>query len=123
MCDILVVDDDPTFSGLIKTVLEFEGYKVIVEPNPDLVLSKASQFKPVLLLMDVYSERGDTLEVLRDVRAVKSFDDTAIVMTSGMDRAADCLGAGADAFILKPFRPDELIELIADTLSGKEGDS
>ncbi len=120
MCDIIVVDDDQTFSGLIKTVLEFEGYSVLVETNPDLVLKKASELEPALLLMDVYSEQGDTLGLLREIRAEQSLDNLAIVMTSGMDRSAECLDAGADAFILKPFRPNELIDLIAGALSGKE---
>ncbi len=120
MYNILVVDDDQTFSGLIRTVLEFEGYNVLVETNPDLVLDKASELEPALLLMDVYSEQGDTLSLLREIRAEHSLEDMAIVMTSGMDRSVECAEAGADAFILKPFRPNELIELIAGTLSGKE---
>jgi FixJ family two-component response regulator len=35
------------------------------------------------------------------------------VMASGMDRSDDCMKAGANDFILKPFRPDELISLVA----------
>ncbi|HET90582.1 MAG TPA: response regulator [Chloroflexi bacterium] len=119
---LVVVDDDPIFCGLLKTVLEFEDYHVIVEPNPDIVLSKVREVNPVLLLMDVHSEKGDTLDVLRELRADESLPGLRVVMTSGMDRSAECQQAGADAFLLKPFRPDELVGLIADLVAKSQDD-
>jgi DNA-binding response OmpR family regulator len=41
-----------------------------------------------------------------------------VVMTSGMDRSDECLDAGADAFILKPFRPSELLERVQGLILG-----
>ncbi len=111
---LIVVDDDPVFCGLLQTVLEFENYHVIVEADPEAVLSKVREVKPGLLLMDVHSEQGDTLSILRALRADESLNYLRVVMTSGMNRSAECEKAGADAFLLKPFRPDELVELIAD---------
>ena len=107
---IVVVDDDQVFCGLLKTVLEFENYHVVVESDPDSVISTmyTLEAKPTLILMDVHSEHGDTLPLLREI-----LKTIPIIMASGMDRSIECIDAGADAFLLKPFRPDELIELVA----------
>jgi DNA-binding response OmpR family regulator len=71
---------------------------------------------PVLVLMDVHTGRGDTLGVLRELRADDTLKDVSVVMTSGMDRSAECLAAGADDFILKPFSPSELLARVADLM-------
>ena len=121
MKTLVVVDDDEVFSGLIKTVFEFEGYEVVLVPCPDDMVPKMREVKPVLLLMDVHSQGGDTLGVLRQLRADESLKAIPVVMTSGMDRSDECLAAGANAFILKPFRPDELIRMVADLVT--QGDT
>ena len=115
---VVVVDDDQVFSGLLKTVLEFEEYEVTVVPWPDDVLPTVRQLMPALVLMDVHTGRGDTLGVLRDIRADEALKRVLVVMTSGMDRSPECLAAGAHDFILKPFSPSELLAKIAGLLSG-----
>ena len=119
MKTVIVVDDDPVFSGLLKTVLEFEGYEAVIVPWPDDVLATARQLKPVLVLMDVHTGRGDTLGVLRELRADEALNGVLVVMTSGMDRSGECLAAGADAFLMKPFSPTELLAKIADLIAGQ----
>jgi DNA-binding response OmpR family regulator len=114
---VVVVDDDQVFSGLLKTVLEFEGYEVTVVPWPDDVLPTVRELMPGLILMDVHTGRGDTLGVLRDIRADEALKRVLVVMTSGMDRSPECLAAGADDFILKPFSPSELLSKISGLLS------
>jgi DNA-binding response OmpR family regulator len=120
MHTIVVVDDDQVFGGLLKTVLEFEGYQVVIVPWPDEVLSTVRQVMPVLVLMDVHTGRGDTLGVLRELRADETLNSLLVVMTSGMDRSAECLAAGADAFVLKPFSPSELLAKVADLIAGQD---
>jgi len=119
MNTIIVVDDDQTFSGLIKTIFEFEGYQVTLVPYPDDVAPTVRQMKPTIVLMDVHTAGGDTLDILRELRADKELKAVSVIMTSGMDRSAECLATGADAFILKPFRPDELITMAADLIAQK----
>ena len=120
MNTVIVVDDDEVFSGLLKTVLEFEEYEVVVVPWPDDILPMVRQLGPALVLMDVHTGRGDTLGVLRELRADEALRDVVVVMTSGMDRSAECLAAGADDFILKPFSPSELLAKIADLIAGRD---
>jgi len=122
MNTVVVVDDDQVFSGLLKTVLELEGYQVIVVPWPDDVVPTVRQVMPVLVLMDVHTGRGDTLGVLRELRTDEASNNVLVVMTSGMDRSAECLAAGADDFILKPFSPSELLTKIADLIARSDSD-
>jgi len=123
MSTVIVVDDDPVFSGLLKTVLEFEGYQAVTVPWPDDVLPTARQVKPVLVLMDVHTGRGNTLGVLRDLRSDEELKHVLVVMTSGMDRSDECLAAGADAFILKPFSPTELLSKVGQLIAGRGANS
>jgi DNA-binding response OmpR family regulator len=122
MNTVVVVDDDQVFSGLLKTVLEFEEYKVMVVPWADDVMPTVRQVMPVLVLMDVHTGRGDTLDVLRELRADEALNRVLVVMTSGMDRSAECLAAGADDFVLKPFSPSELLTKIADLIARQNSD-
>jgi len=121
MNTVVVVDDDEVFSGLLKTVLEFEEYQVVVVSCPDDVVPAVRQVMPVLVLMDVHTGRGDTLGVLRDLRADESLNGVSVMMTSGMDRSPECLAAGADDFILKPFSPSELLAKVADIMGRADG--
>ncbi|RLC99062.1 MAG: hypothetical protein DRI77_03620 [Chloroflexi bacterium] len=116
MSTILVVDDDKTFSTLLKTVFELEGHRAVAVNDQTDVIPTARQINPTLILMDVHVSDGDTLDVLKELRADKALKSIPIVMTSGMDRSAECLVAGADKFVLKPFRPSELLEIIGNLI-------
>jgi DNA-binding response OmpR family regulator len=115
--NVLVVDDDKTFTGLLRTVFELEGYQAVVVSSADGVLPAARASKPVLILMDVHAGQGDTLSVLRELRADEALKSVAVVMVSGMDRAEECLACGADRFLLKPFRPSELLAVVSDLIN------
>ncbi len=112
MSTIMVVDDDKTFSTLLKTVFELEGHQAVAVNQQNEVIPTAYQVEPTLILMDVHVADGDTLGTLRALRADEKLKDTLVVMTSGMDRAAECMNAGADEFVFKPFRPSVLLETI-----------
>jgi DNA-binding response OmpR family regulator len=116
---VLVLDDDKTFTGLLKTVFELEGYQAAIMANPTDLMPTVQQIKPVLLVMDVHAGHGDTVGVLQELKSNETTRALPVIMTSGMDRCDECLNAGADAFILKPFRPSELLELVEELL-GKQ---
>lgn len=116
MSTILIVDDDKTFSTLLRTVFELEGHQAVTASSQTDVIPAARQVKPDLILMDVHISDGDTLDVLQEIRTDEALRSIPIVMTSGMDRSAECLAGGANKFIFKPFRPSELLEMIADLI-------
>jgi DNA-binding response OmpR family regulator len=119
---ILILDDDKTFTGLLKTVFELEGYQAAVTTRLADLMPVVRQVKPALLVMDVHVGQEDTLGTLRELKSDEMTKTMPVIMASGMDRSDECLNAGANAFILKPFRPTELLE-IAEQFIGKQDKS
>jgi DNA-binding response OmpR family regulator len=116
---ILILDDDKTFTGLLKTVFELEGYQAAVTTRLADLMPVVRQVKPALLVMDVHVGQEDTLGTLRELKSDEVTKTMPVIMASGMDRSDECLNAGANAFILKPFRPTELLE-IAERFIGEQ---
>lgn len=109
---ILIVDDDRATSTLLQTLFQLEGYASITCPHPESVLSTVKEHKPDLVLMDFHLADVESLDILRALRADAELQDLPIVMVSGMDRSFECSQAGASAFVLKPFRPSDLLAVI-----------
>jgi DNA-binding response OmpR family regulator len=75
MNTIVVVDDDQVFSGLLRTVLELEGYQVVIVPWPSDVMPAVRRVMPVLVLMDVHTGRVAGTAGGRDVEWGVGRDD------------------------------------------------
>jgi DNA-binding response OmpR family regulator len=116
---IFILDDDRTFTGLLKTVFELEGYQAITRATSTDLILIVQQIRPVLLVMDVHAGHEDTIGALQELKSSETTRTLPVIMTSGMDRSDECLSAGADAFILKPFRPSELLDIVEE-LIGKQ---
>lgn len=114
MTKILIVDDDHTMAGLLKILLEMDGYSVIHEPREGAVIAAVRDEKPDIILMDVFLKDSDGLDLVTEIRAEVDFTNTRIVMTSGMELSEQADAAGADAFLLKPYTPDQLISTIRE---------
>ncbi len=109
MAKILIVDDDRATTGLLKTVFQMERFKVVACPDPKRVIDVMRKEQPDLVFLDFHLAETVSLPVLREIKADPAFKDTPVIMTSGLDRSAECLEAGADRFVLKPFRPTALM--------------
>ncbi|MFW5708694.1 MAG: response regulator [Chloroflexota bacterium] len=111
MAKVMIVDDDRTTVKLLQTLLELDGFEVAVANRGGDVLSMASQEKPDIFLMDYHLSDMEGVDVLRDLRASGDFKETPVIMTSGMDVRDEVMAAGANAFLVKPFEPDDLPKL------------
>ena len=109
---IMLVDDDRTLANLIKTLLELDGFLPSVVHAGSQVVPEISAQQPDAVVMDVHLHDRHGLEVLRDIRGTYGMESLPVIMASGMDVEDQCLAAGASAFILKPFPPDQLVDLI-----------
>lgn len=109
MPKVLLAEDDQTMVTLLKTLLKMEGYQVSALDADENIVEAALNEKPDVLLMDVHMLHVNGIEVLTDLRATPGGEDVRVVMTSGLDFRDMCLARGANAFIQKPFMPDELI--------------
>jgi CheY-like chemotaxis protein len=62
--------------------------------------------------MDVHLGEQSGMEILEAIRKNKDLSDVRIVMTSGLNMKDECLRRGANAFLMKPFMPDDLLNLL-----------
>lgn len=111
---IMLVEDNRDMGRLMRVLFELEGYRVVATNAYEEVLPLLCQALPDAVLMDVQIQGQETIALVRQMR--KSDEKVAhipVVMTSAMDYRRECLEAGADQFILKPFLPDEVVQEVA----------
>ncbi len=114
---VMIVDDDYTMNSLLKMLLEMDGFKVLLCPQADEVLTLARSEKPDVLLMDIHIGDADGVEILRTIRRDAGLQALPVIIQSGMDLEDKCKAAGASAFILKPYPPDHLGATLKKVLS------
>lgn len=120
MSKIIVVDDDQTMVSLLQTLLELDGYQVAKAGSAQAFYEQLDHEQPDLVLMDVYLEDDKGLDILSEIRAHPdaSIAQLPVIMTSGMELSSKCRQAGADDFLLKPYDPEHLLDMIKNNLKG-----
>lgn len=116
---VLLIEDDTTMLSLLRTLLGMEGFDVAAlefDTDLDSILAFIRAEQPEAVLMDVNLRQVNGIELLKAIRKDELVHSTRVIMTSGMDVGDRCLEQGADAFILKPYMPDELIQQIRRVL-------
>ena len=98
--------------ALLQTLLKMEGFEVLTADIDADVPAIISRDQPDIVFMDVHLGQQSGLDVVESIRKVADLADVRIVMTSGLDMRDECLRRGANAFILKPFMPDDLINVL-----------
>ncbi|GAB3393158.1 response regulator transcription factor [Humibacter soli] len=105
---VVVIEDDDGIRELVGTVLGQLGLEVIAVSNGVDGVSQVERRQPVLVTVDVSMPGIDGFETAKRIRAISS---AYIMMLTARDEEIDALqglGAGADDYVLKPFRPREL---------------
>ena len=105
---ILVVDDDPNISDLLKVHFENEGYNVKTAADGNEGISFFKMFEPDLVLLDIMLPKKDGWQVCREIREISS---KPIIMVTAKGEVFDKvlgLELGADDFVVKPFDMKEL---------------
>ena len=117
MKKILIVDDHADIRKLIRMTLEFEAYDVQEASDGEVALSLAATWRPDLVLLDVMMPGAfDGLEACRLLKANPELNACYVILLSARGQARDReagLKAGADAYLVKPFSPLQLIDTIA----------
>lgn len=120
MGKILIVDDDKATATLLRTLFEIEGLLGIICPHADDVITDVRKEKPDVVLLDAHLAEIDSLGILKKMKADPDLRGTPVVVVSGMDRSAEFLPAGAVEFILKPFKPTDLMVALKRYLPAKK---
>jgi DNA-binding response OmpR family regulator len=114
---ILLIDDDPSFTRLLKLNLEETGaYEVRVENRGTTALTAARQFKPDLILLDVIMPDMSGLGVASQIEANRNLKNTPIVFLTAMEKKEDQGTIAGRAFIAKPVTVEEVNDCIEEHL-------
>lgn len=107
---VLVVDDEPALTNLLKMALPYEGWQVEVARNGREALAGFAEFSPDLLVLDIMLPDIDGLQILKSIRESGGYTPTLFLTArdSVTDRVTG-LTAGADDYLTKPFNLEELI--------------
>jgi DNA-binding response OmpR family regulator len=116
---ILVIDDNDDIRGLLSLVLQKEGYEVLEAAGGSEALIKINESKPDLILLDVMMPGLSGLEVLATIRESreKKISEVPVIMITAKSTIDDIDAAielGANSYIVKPFRPANLVEKVSE---------
>lgn len=114
---ILIVDDDEVTANFYGAVLRNAGMNVRFLSDPTQILAVMADFRPELLLLDVYMPQCNGVELAQLIRQDNSYVDIPIVFFSSEsdeNKQIDAVRSGADDFITKPVSPNYLVAAIAN---------
>ena len=113
MSKILIVDDDKQITFFLEKLLSIEGYETTSINESSKAIEAANSINPDLFILDLMMPEPNGFELCRMLRANPNFSQTPIVIITAMDDSdskAIAFLAGANDYIMKPFRPDELAQ-------------
>jgi CheY-like chemotaxis protein len=112
---VLVVDDDDVIRQLITVNLELEGFEVATAVDGQDCLDKVKDVRPDVITLDIMMPRLDGWEAASRLRADPDTAAIKVVLLSARAQEADLARGsrlGVDAYLTKPFDPDELIATV-----------
>lgn len=113
---ILIIEDDILCREMLAELLTLEGYLPVC---PAMTTSKDLHAEilahnPDAILLDVHLKSMDGIQLLAQIRQLPHAQRPYLIMTSGLDKRDVALQNGADYFLLKPFMPPDLIDILKE---------
>ncbi|MCF8245158.1 MAG: response regulator transcription factor [Saprospiraceae bacterium] len=112
---ILIVDDEPDILEILSYNLRKEGYQVETANNGEEGLKKAIEVMPDLIILDIMMPQMDGVEVCRNIRNQRVFDNTLIAFLTAREEDYSQIAAldvGGDDYITKPIKPRVLMSRV-----------
>src|SRR5687767_3329061 len=117
---VLVVDDEPSVADALRVILEDEGFAVAVAATGREAIEQASRSAFRVTITDLRLPDMDGLEVISAFREVGVGGACILISSYGTPEiTARALDLGAVGFISKPFRPSDILQLVAAALEGR----
>ena len=113
---ILVVDDEPQITRVLRTALVAQGYEIRVANDGEMALEIMKDWSPHLIITDLSMPGMDGIELSRRVRAVSQLPILVLSVRDQERQKIDALDAGADDYITKPFSMNELLARVRANL-------
>ncbi|QNJ97013.1 response regulator [Constantimarinum furrinae] len=117
---ILIIEDSENILSLLQLMLEIKGWQISGRDNVNNIISDLQQMNPNLILMDMLLSGANGCDACKLIKSTPATRRIPIVMMSAHPAGKlECIGAGADYFIGKPFEMNELIAVISEGLSSQ----
>jgi DNA-binding NarL/FixJ family response regulator len=120
---LLIVDDEPNLLRAVAVCLRGEGYEVDTVRSGEEALVHIAQRVPDLIVSDIRMPRMDGYAFARQLRGNPRTDLIPIVFLTAKDESSERIAgirSGVDAYLTKPFEPDELVAVIGNILARVE---
>ena len=112
---ILIADDAPHISRALSFILQREGFSVDVANNGEETLITIREERPKLVFLDIVMPKMNGLDLCREIKGDPELRDTHVIILTAkggeLDRQ-ECMSAGADEYMTKPFSPREVMERV-----------
>src|SRR5947207_7677077 len=119
---VLVVDDEPQITRVLRTVLSSQGYQVRTAAEGESALSDFTEWRPELVITDLFMPHMDGVELCRRIRAGSQVP-IIVLSVKGEERTkVEALDSGADDYVTKPFGMDELLARVRAALRRGSGE-
>jgi two-component system, OmpR family, KDP operon response regulator KdpE len=120
---VLVVDDEPQITRVLRTVLSSQGYQVRTAGEGEAAISSFNEWRPELVITDLFMPHMDGLELCRRIRALSNVP-IIVLSVKGEERSkVEALDSGADDYVTKPFGIDELLARVRAALRRGGGEA
>lgn len=113
---ILIVDDEPQITRVLRTGLTTRGYEVRVAADGESALDTFNDWHPDLVVTDLAMPNVDGLELCKRLRLVSQVPIIVLSVKGEENAKVEALDAGADDFVTKPFSMEELLARVRATL-------
>jgi len=119
---VLIADDAAYMREMLRDILTQGGYEVVAEASDgDEAVECFGDHSPDLVTLDIVMPRKSGLEALREI--MQRDPGACVVMCSALGQEAlvkDMLSAGARGYLVKPFKPDQVLDIVAKALEKGE---
>ena len=119
---VLIADDASFMRQMIREIIEPEGFEVVGEATNGIeAMEKYTELHPDIVTMDIVMPKQSGIDAVKGILAQSP--DAKVVMCSALGQESlvmEALQAGAKDFIVKPFKPDNVLETLAKTLDKVE---
>jgi two-component system chemotaxis response regulator CheY len=113
---IMIIDDSISLRQVVAIALESAGYEVLQACDGQDALAKLTGQKVHLMICDVNMPNMDGITFLKNVRAHPNYKFTPVIMLTteaGEDKKKEGQAAGARAWVVKPFKPEQLLMAVS----------
>jgi DNA-binding response OmpR family regulator len=114
---VMIIEDNEDIVTMIKVMLEMKGYNVFLKMNIINLENSIKQVSPDLIIMDMLLSGADGRDICKSFKNNKKFATIPVLMISAHPNAKEeCLDAGADMFLEKPFDVRDFFDTVEKSL-------